>query len=346
MHKNKMASILKGQFKKVYIIAEIGVNHNGSLELALKSIDAASKAGANAVKFQSYKVENFVSIYAEKANYQKQNSGSLESQYEMLKRYEITQREQIILKDYCEKMNIDFLATPFDEETAVFLNKIGVHAYKIGSGDLTNIPLIRKVDDIGLPIILSTGMASLSEIDEALDNITNSDVALLHCTSNYPAPLEDINLRAMVNMHNTFNKIVGYSDHTLGFEVSLGAVALGAKIIEKHFTLDKNFDGPDHKASLNPDEFKLFVNSIRNIEKSLGDGKKRCMPSELSTRDVARKSLVINKNIDSGEIITKDNLSIKRPGYGIAPKFFDLMIGRTVKRNMKQDQILTWDDVL
>ncbi|MEK3854453.1 N-acetylneuraminate synthase [Cytobacillus sp. FSL H8-0458] len=346
MCKKKLAEILNGDYKHTYIIAEIGVNHNGRMDLAFKSIDAAIESGADAVKFQFYKVENFVSKNAEQAKYQTENTGIYESQFEMLKRFELTSKDQEILINYCLHRNIDFLATPFDAETADYLYEMGVKAFKIGSGDLTNIPLIKKIDEKGLPIILSTGMANLGEIEEALDHIKYSKAALLHCTSEYPAPYEDVNLKAIVKMGEVFNRTVGYSDHTIGCEASIGAVALGARMIEKHFTLDKNLAGPDHKASMDPKEFKQFVSFIRNIEKCMGDGIKKCMPSETYTKKAARKSLVIDKDMNNGETITMDNLSIKRPGDGIPPKYFDLLIGKTVKRDIKKDTILTWDDVL
>lgn len=346
MGKQKINTVVNGESNSTYIIAEIGVNHNGDINLALKMIDAAYEAGADAVKFQSFKSDKLVSRFAEKAKYQQDHTGTNETQLEMLKKLELSPEDHLIIKEYCAKKNIDFLSTPFDEETAIFLKEIGIHAYKVGSGDLTNIPFLRKIDEFGLPIILSTGMSNLGEIEEALEVINKSSIALLHCTSSYPAPVEDINLRAMVTIQKAFNKVVGYSDHTEGIEIALAAVALGARIIEKHFTLDKNLPGPDHKASLEPHEFKQLVKSIRIVEKSLGDGVKRCMPSEENTKEVARKSLVVSQNLKPGDILTRKNLAIKRPGTGIQPKDYNLLLGKTVKREVKQDQVLTWDDVL
>lgn len=346
MGKQKINAVVNGESNSTYIIAEIGVNHNGDINLALKMIDAAYEAGADAVKFQSFKSDKLVSRFAEKAKYQQDHTGTNETQLEMLKKLELSPEDHLIIKEYCAKKNIDFLSTPFDEETAIFLKEIGIHAYKVGSGDLTNIPFLRKIDEFGLPIILSTGMSNLGEIEEALEVINKSSIALLHCTSSYPAPVEDINLRAMVTIQKAFNKVVGYSDHTEGIEIALAAVALGARIIEKHFTLDKNLPGPDHKASLEPHEFKQLVKSIRIVEKSLGDGVKRCMPSEENTKEVARKSLVVSQNLKPGDILTRKNLAIKRPGTGIQPKDYNLLLGKTVKREVKQDQVLTWDDVL
>ncbi|REJ27593.1 MAG: N-acetylneuraminate synthase [Caldibacillus debilis] len=346
MGKQKINAVVNGESNSTYIIAEIGVNHNGDINLALKMIDAAYEAGADAVKFQSFKSDKLVSRFAEKAKYQQDHTGTNETQLEMLKKLELSPEDHLIIKEYCAKKDIDFLSTPFDEETAIFLKEIGIHAYKVGSGDLTNIPFLRKIDEFGLPIILSTGMSNLGEIEEALEVINKSSIALLHCTSSYPAPVEDINLRAMVTIQKAFNKVVGYSDHTEGIEIALAAVALGARIIEKHFTLDKNLPGPDHKASLEPHEFKQLVKSIRIVEKSLGDGVKRCMPSEENTKEVARKSLVVSQNLKPGDILTRKNLAIKRPGTGIQPKDYNLLLGKTVKREVKQDQVLTWDDVL
>jgi N,N'-diacetyllegionaminate synthase len=346
MERQKISTIVNGGSDSTYIIAEIGVNHNGDINLALKMIDAAYEAGADAVKFQSFKSDKLVSRFAEKAKYQQDTTGTNETQLEMLKKLELSREDHLIIKEYCTKKNIDFLSTPFDEETAIFLKEIGINAYKVGSGDLTNIPFLKKINEFGLPIILSTGMSNLREIEEALEVINKSSVALLHCTSNYPAPIEDVNLRAMVTIQKSFNKVVGYSDHTEGIEIALAAVSLGARIIEKHFTLDKNLPGPDHKASLEPHEFKQLVKSIRIIEKGLGDGVKRCMPSEENTKEVARKSLVVSQDLKPGDIITKENLVIKRPGTGIPPKYYNLLLGKTVKRKLKQDQVLTWDDVL
>lgn len=329
-----------------YIIAEVGVNHNGDMNLAKKLIDIAVECGADAVKFQTFKAEKLVSRKAQQAEYQVTNLKNKTSQYEMLKKLELKFEDFIILKEYCETKGIEFISTPFDIESAVFLKDIGVHAMKIGSGDLTNIPFLQEIDKLGIPVILSTGMSNLNEVEEAVNALSNTQVALLHCTSNYPAPFEDVNLKAMLTLETSFNKIVGYSDHTLGNEISISAVTLGAKIIERHFTLDQNLPGPDHKASLEPQDLLNLVKSIRNVEISLGDGIKRCMPSERSTLQVARKSLIALRDIKEGEVFNHENLGIKRPGCGIEPKFLPLLLGKTARKTIKADETLTWDEVL
>lgn len=329
-----------------YIIAEIGVNHNGSIDLAKETIDAAVKAGADAVKFQTFKTEKLVSKKAKQANYQIENTGKVESQFDMLKKLELTESDFHDLKLYCEQRNIEFLSTPFDEESAVLLKNLGIHAYKIGSGDLTNIPFLRYLNTLDIPIILSTGMANISEVEEALVALKDTNVSILHCTSVYPAPYNEVNLLAIQTLERAFGRIVGYSDHTLGAAVSLGAVVLGAKIIEKHFTLDQNLPGPDHKASLNPEELTEFITSVRQLESSLGNGIKACTPSEENTREVARKSIVTTVSLKEGEVITEEKIAIKRPGTGIPPKHYDLLIGKTMKRAIDKEEALTWDDVL
>lgn len=337
--------IINGMIHPTYIIAEIGVNHNGSLERALESIDQAKLCGANAVKFQTFKTENLVTKVAEKAAYQIENTGTIESQFDMLKGLELSFNDFITLKRYCLKNEIDFLSTPFDEESAEFLHSIQIDAYKVGSGDMNNIPFLNKLDEYGLPILLSTGMADIEEVGRSLAIIRKSPVALLHCTSDYPAPLQDVNLLAMTTMQNEFQKVVGYSDHTEGTEVSVAAVILGARIIEKHFTLDQSLPGPDHKASLNPSEFKKLVQSIRNVEMALGDGIKRCMPSEENTKLIARKSLIATQDKKAGELLTPRDVSIKRPGIGIEPRYYSDVLGSYLKRDVKQDQLLSWDDL-
>ncbi|HHX8795215.1 TPA: N-acetylneuraminate synthase [Enterococcus faecium] len=330
---------------EVYVIAEIGVNHNGSLDLALESIDKAKECGANAVKFQTFKTNKLVSKKAPMAKYQKDNLKEDSSQFEMLKKLELSQSDFIRIKDYCIQNKIDFLSTPFDEESADFLKQIGVQGFKIGSGDLTNLPFLRKIDMYGLPVLLSTGMADIHEISEAVDCFIDSPVTILHCTSNYPASSEDINLLAINTLKEMFGIPVGYSDHSLGYDVGICAVAMGAKVIEKHFTLDKELPGPDHKASLDPQEFADFVKHIRNTEIFLGDGVKRAMPSELSTKEVSRKSLVVTENLNVGDILTEKSLTIKRPGNGIAPKFLYQYIGKKVKRPISADSVLLEEDV-
>lgn len=338
--------LLEDNSHDVYIIAEVGVNHNGSLELAKRCIDEAVSSGADAVKFQTFRSENLVTKYAEKAKYQSENTNSSENQLEMLKKLELSFEDFSILKQYCRDKGVDFLSTPFDEESADYLNSIEVDAFKIGSGDLNNIPFLKKIDRYGKPILLSTGMANLEEIGESLAVIKNSRVVLLHCTSNYPAPIDDVNLMAMKTMRRTFGKMTGYSDHTNGIEVAIAAVALGAKFIEKHFTVDCSLSGPDHKASLEPYPFSQMVNAIRNIERALGDGVKRCMSSEEDTKIAARKSIVMSCSKKAGDFIAAGDITMKRPGTGIEPKFYDDFIGKQLKNNVTEDQLLTWEDVI
>lgn len=329
----------------IYIIAEVGVNHNGSLNLAIECIDQAVLCGADAVKFQTFKSEKLVTKHAQKANYQTENTDSTESQFDMLKQLELSFDDFIFLKKYCEDKGIDFLSTPFDEESAEFLNSIHIDAFKVGSGDMNNIPFLQKLDSYGRPVILSTGMSNLDEIGESLKAFEKSEVLLLHCTSDYPAPLEDVNLTAMKTISEAFEKVTGYSDHTAGIEIAVAASALGARIIEKHFTLDRSLPGPDHKASLEPVDFSKMVRAIRNVEQALGDGVKRCMPSEENTRAVARKSIVLATHKKAGQLLTEDDLVIKRPGTGIEPKFYVDLIGKQLTKDVQEDQLLTWEDV-
>lgn len=329
----------------VYIIAEIGVNHNGSLQLAKECIRQAAACGADAVKFQTFKSEKLVTKQAEKAAYQMENTQSSESQLEMLRQLELRFDDFIILKQYCKEMNVDFLSTPFDEESADFLNEIEIDAFKIGSGDMNNLPFLSKIDSFCRTVILSTGMANLEEVEQSLQVLTNSNVILLHCTSNYPAPLEDVNLLAMKTMVERFGKVTGYSDHTDGIEVSIAAVALGARVIEKHFTLDRSMPGPDHMASIEPQDFKQMVQSIRNVEQALGDGVKRCMPSEENTKKVARKSIVMSCNKRAGDFLNESDMVIKRPGTGISPAHFFELIGKQLTKDVQEDELLHWSDL-
>ncbi|WP_458121126.1 N-acetylneuraminate synthase [Paenibacillus sp. Z6-24] len=340
-----VSSLFSDERTPIYIIAEIGVNHNGSLERAMQCIDAAVACGANAVKFQTFKSEKLVTQQAQKADYQNKNTASTESQLDMLKKLELRFEDFVTLKDYCAEKSIDFMSTPFDDESAEFLDSIKVDAFKIGSGDMNNIPFLQKINQYRRPVLLSTGMSELDEIREPLTALENCPVILLHCTSDYPAPLEDVNLRAIRTMAYTYGKIIGYSDHTEGIEVTVAAVALGARVIEKHFTLDRNLPGPDHKASLEPKQFAALVKAVRGIEQALGDGVKRCMPSEKNTKAVARKSLVLTVDKHAGDILTEADISVKRPGTGIEPKFYSQFIGKTLTRNLKQDQMLTWEDI-
>jgi len=331
-----------------YIIAECGVNHNGSIELAKRLIDEACKAGCDAVKFQTFKTENLVTDYAEKANYQKENTGNEESQFEMLKKLELSNEAHIELIEYCNTKKIEFLSTPFDSDSAEFLEKLEIRKYKIGSGEITNKPLLKKIAKFNKPIILSTGMSSLGEVEEALNWLReegNNDITLLHCTSNYPTRYEDVNLRAMETMKIAFKTEVGYSDHTEGIEIAIAAVSMGSSMIEKHLTLDKNMEGPDHKASLEPREFGEMVRQIRNVEKSIGDGIKRAVEAEKSTRDVARKSIVSKKDIKIGERLTEENLTVKRPGTGMKPSEMDFIVGKIARNEIQKDSIIKMQDI-
>jgi len=316
----------------VFIIAEAGVNHNGSTELAKKLIDIASNAGADAVKFQTFKAENLVSKHAQKADYQKETTDNKESQFDMIKKLELDINIHKELMAYCHEKNIMFLSTPFDHDSINMLNELGLKIFKIPSGELTNLPYLRHIGRLNKEVILSTGMADIGEIEDALDVLveagTDKDkITVLHANTMYPTPMHDVNLRAMVTIGNTFNIPFGYSDHTLGIEVDIAAVAMGATVIEKHFTLDKTMEGPDHKASLEPSELIAMVKCIRNIERALGSSIKKPSPSEQPNIVIARKSIVAAHHIKKGEILTKKNLSIKRPADGISPMRWDEIIG-------------------
>ena len=329
----------------VFIIAEAGVNHNGNLEIAKKLIDVAVESGADAVKFQTFKAENLVNFYAEMAEYQKKNLGKVKSQIEMLKELELSFDDFEELKKYCDEKEIIFLSTPFDIESARFLRDLGLDIFKIASGEITNYPLLKEIGSYGKQIILSTGMADLGEIEDALDVLIENgtkeeDITVLHCNTEYPTPFEDVNLRAMLTIKEAFKVNIGYSDHTPGIEVPVAAVALGAVVIEKHFTLDRELPGPDHKASLEPYELKAMVNAIRNIEKALGNGIKKPSKSEKKNISVARKSIVAKRDIKKGEIFTEENLTVKRPGTGISPMRWKEIIGKKAPRDFKKDEII------
>lgn len=324
---------------KVFIIAEVGVNHNGSIELAKKLIDIAFDAGCDAVKFQTFKGENLVSKNAQKADYQKQTTDVNESQLEMLKKLELSPDEFQELKKYCDKKKIMFLSTAFDIESAEFLNPL-IPIFKIPSGEVTNLPLLRKINSFKKPVILSTGMMTLEEIKASLNELKDCKVSLLHCTTEYPCPFEDVNLKAMQTMEKEFGLEVGYSDHTQGIEIPVAAVAMGAKIIEKHFTVDKNLKGPDHLASLEPQELRDMVKSIRNTEKALGSSNKQPSESEIKNIVVARKSIVAKCDIKRGETFTEQNLTTKRPATGISPMMWDKIIGTTANKDYNEDDLI------
>ena len=331
---------------KVFIIAEAGVNHNGSTELAKKLIDVAVEAGADAVKFQTFKAEKLVSKNAKKATYQKENmNDSDDNQLNMLKKLELDIDTHNELIEYCNKKNIMFLSTPFDHDSIDMLNDLNLPIFKIPSGEITNLPYLRHIGSLKKEVILSTGMADMKEVEDALEVLVKSgtpkeNITLLHANTMYPTPMEDVNLKAMVTIGNTFDVAFGYSDHTLGIEVDIAAVAMGASVIEKHFTLDKTMEGPDHKASLEPDELKAMVQAIRNIEKAMGDGIKKPSKSETPNIKVARKSIVANRDIKKGDVLTEDNLAIKRPGNGISPMRWDEIVGSVASQDYSRDELI------
>lgn len=330
--------------EKCFIIAEAGVNHNGDVNIAKQLIDEAVEAGVDAIKFQTFKAEKLVTKNAPKANYQKNATGE-GNQLGMLKKLELSMEDHMVLKKYCSDKNIMFISTPFHKEAVDLLEDIDVPLYKIGSGDLTNIPLLRYVARKNKPIILSTGMGNLGEIEIAIKSIRNegnNNITLLHCTSNYPTLYKNVHLNSMITIRNAFNLPVGYSDHTIGIEVPIAAVAMGAMVIEKHFTLDNSMEGPDHRASLEPEELKKMVKAIRNIEVALGSYEKKCRDEEKNTKIVARKSIVASKEIRKGEIITEDSITCKRPETGLKPIYIDEIIGRKVTEDILLDEQITF----
>lgn len=331
--------------KKVFIIAEAGVNHNGSIELAKKLIDAAVDAGADAVKFQTFKAEKLVSKNTQKADYQKQTTDSSESQFDMLKKLELDLATHHELIAYCNEKKIMFLSTPFDHDSIELLHDLGLEIFKIPSGEITNLPYLRHIGKLGKQVILSTGMSDMGEIEDALDILTEAgtkkeNITVLHANTMYPTPMEDVNLRAMLTIGNTFDVAYGYSDHTLGIEVDIAAVAMGACCIEKHFTLDKTMEGPDHKASLEPDELKAMIKSIRNIELALGSSVKKPSKSENPNIQIARKSIIAKTDIKKGEILSEENLAVKRPGNGISPMRWDEIVGAIASKDYQADELI------
>lgn len=329
----------------VFIIAEAGVNHNGSIELAKKLIDVASEAGADAVKFQTFKTENLVTRDAEKAEYQKVSSNSTESQYEMIKKLELDKESHKELIGYCATKNIQFLSTPFDSDSIKLLDEMGLSIFKIPSGEITNYPYLREIGALKKEVILSTGMADMREVEEALGVLVKEGtkkewITVLHANTQYPTPVEDVNLKAMITISKAFEVKYGYSDHTLGIEVDIAAAAMGASVIEKHFTLDNEMDGPDHKASLEPEELKAMVKAIRKIEKAIGDGVKKPSNSEMPNIDVARKSIVASKFIAEGETFTENNITTKRPGTGVSPMKWNDVLGKKAIRNYCLDETI------
>ena len=331
--------------KKVFIIAEAGVNHNGSIELAKKLIDVASESGADAVKFQTFKAEKLVSKNAQKADYQKQTTDTKESQFDMIKKLELDLDTHKELMAYCETKNIMFLSTPFDHDSIDLLSDLGLEIFKIPSGEITNLPYLRHIGRLNKKVILSTGMADIGEIEDALNVLIaagtkKENITVLHANTMYPTPMEDVNLKAMVTIGNTFDVAFGYSDHTLGIEVDIAAVAMGACCIEKHFTLDKTMEGPDHKASLEPHELKSMIKAIRNIELALGSCVKKPSKSEIPNMQIARKSIVAKMDIKKGEILSEEKITIKRPGNGINPMRWDEIVGTIATKDYKEDELI------
>lgn len=329
--------------KKVLIIAEAGVNHNGSIALAKQLVDKAVEAGVDIIKFQTFIAKNLTSKKAAKAEYQKQQTDVNETQYEMLKRLELTFDEFIDLKEYCKQKKIEFLSTAFDLDSIDFLKNLEMKRWKIPSGEINNLPYLIKIANLGQPLILSTGMSDIEEIRAAVSLLINNGsgkITLLHCTTEYPAPYKDVNLNAIRTMQNEFKLPIGYSDHTIGIEVSIAAVAMGATVIEKHFTLDRNMEGPDHKASLEPEELKTMVSAIRKIQAALGSGEKKPAESEIKNMRIARKSIVAKKNILKGERFTEENLTVKRPGNGISPMRWFEVIGQMAIRDFEEDELI------
>ena len=330
---------------KVLIIAEAGVNHNGDIDIAKKLVDVAAESGADIVKFQTFKSENCVSRNAQKAEYQLQTTNKQESQLDMIKKLELDLETHNILISYCKQKNIEFLSTPFDMESVDLLHNLGLEIFKIPSGEITNLPYLRKIGKYNKQVILSTGMANLGEIESAIAVLVDSgtkreNITLLQCNTEYPTPFADVNLKAMKSLKKAFHLPVGYSDHTPGIAIPLAAVGMGAKVIEKHFTLDKNMEGPDHKASLEPCELKAMVQSIREIELALGDGIKQTSASEAKNKPIARKSIVANCAIKKGEILSESNLYTKRPAGGISPMEWDKVIGTKAIRDFEPDEMI------
>lgn len=329
----------------ILIIAEAGVNHNGDLALAKRLVDIAAQSGADIVKFQSFKADRLATRQAKKAEYQIATTGSTETQYQMLSRLELSENMHHELIAHCAMRKIEFLSTGFDVKTIDFLIRLGMNHFKIPSGEISNLPYLRHIGQFSKSVILSTGMSTLGDIEAAIDVLelagtARSLITVLHCTTEYPTPMSDVNLRAMQSIQTAFGVAVGYSDHTAGIEVSIAAAALGASVIEKHFTLDRNLPGPDHKASLEPDELKAMVSAIRNIEKSLGDGVKRLTSTEILNKNVARQSLVASKSIKAGEVFSTQNITTKRPGSGISPMNWDLVMGSKAVRDFSENELI------
>jgi len=331
--------------KKTFVIAEIGVNHNGIYDLAIEMIDVAKKIGADSVKFQTAVPKLVATKFAKKANYQRELTKESENQLEMIKKIHLKLADYKKIKKYCDEIGIIFMSSPFDIASVNYLQYIEMSIWKIPSGEITNLPYLRKIGSFGKRVILSTGMANLGEIEAALDVLVASgtkkeNITVLHATTEYPCPLDEVNLRAMQTISQAFGVDVGYSDHTLGIEIPIAAVAMGASVIEKHFTLDRGMEGPDHKASLEPKELSAMVSAIRNVEKAMGDGIKKATASETKNMQVARKSIVAAKPIKKGEIFTTENIAAKRPGSGISPMMWDEVVGSMAQRDYEEDELI------
>ena len=333
------------KIKSTLIIAEAGVNHNGSIKMAKQLIDVAADAGADFVKFQTFKADSLVTKKADKADYQKKLTQKDESHFEMIRRLELDKSAHKELISYCIQKNIQFLSTAFDIESVNLLSELDIKIYKTPSGEITNLPYLRHIGGLGKPVIMSTGMATLDEVRAAMNllidaGLNKKDLTILHCNTEYPTPMNDVNLRAMLTIRDELNVKVGYSDHTLGIGIPIAAVAMGATVIEKHFTLDCNLPGPDHAASLEPDELKSMVNAIRNIEKAMGHGIKKPSSSEKKNIPIARKSIVAKTSITIGEIFSEDNLAVKRPGSGISPMEWENVIGKVSEKSYAADDLI------
>ena len=332
----------------VYVIAEAGVNHNGDIGLAKRLIDIAFECGADAIKFQTFKAEESTGLTAHKAEYQNKNVPTIESQLDMIRKLELPFSDFKILKDYCAQKPIDFISTPDGTQSLKCLLELDVPLIKIGSTEVTNYPFLKEIAFSEKPIILSTGMSTLGDVEKAINvftSVSNANIQLMHCTTDYPTCIEDVNLRAMVTLREAFHLPVGYSDHTLGYEAAVAAVAMGAVCIEKHITIDRNMQGPDHKASMPPEEFKEYVQKIRNTEILLGDGKKKPTKSEMRIMKQVRRSVLAVRDLPAGTILTKEMLCYKRPGTGIAPEYADVLVGRALKRNVGKEEPIMWEDI-
>ena len=337
-----------GTGQPCFVIAEVGVNHNGSVDLALRSIDVAAEAGADAVKFQTFRAEKLVTKAAPTAKYQAENTGKQQTQFQMLKSLELSDADHRVITEHCRARGILFMSTPFDEDSATMLNSLGMTIFKVPSGELTNLPLLRHIAGFGRPLVISTGMSTLGDVEaavSAVESTGNGQIILLHCVSNYPAAAGDVNLRAMLSMRAAFGLPVGYSDHTLGIEVSLASVALGACVVEKHFTLDRSLPGPDHRASSEPEELRRLRAGIRTVEACLGTGRKAPCSAELDTAKAARRSLVAATDLSAGTCLTDEMIAIRRPGTGLPPAMKPYLISRTLRVPLAAGELLRLEDV-